>query len=339
MSNEEAWIASFMTGPCEKGIGVLSDLEALRVREDIRLLPLQRNVRALLEDLPSLGPAEFTTGNACATCTRREEVRTVLPLEGGTTLFGAPDGLRWLDASWRHSVAVLHRGMDFTDTPPCLLFFGDTGALAHQITLSDPAAWEAFIGLVRRHRGCWNCLHPQTAPPRVGAAMDCPAWMLREAWCDAESERDLAARLSRLGLERILALRALEGLYTTPVSVQNLESLLKGLASSALPVHVQIGNRHCTQVLESPLESLALGPREWEIGMAQATLRLDPSRLDSIWSVVQPRPEGEQHRFECYDAAGERVLVLSSPHDPCPVVHFGWQRMLGWFEGGAGLTA
>lgn len=339
MSNEEAWIASFMTGPCEKKAGALSDLEALSIRKDIRLMPLQRNAQALLEGLPSLGPAEFTTGNACITCTRREEVRTVLPLDGGTTLFGAPDGLRWLDASWRHTVAVLNQGTDFADTPPCLLFFGDTGALAHQITLPDPAAWEAFIGLVRRHRGCWNCLRHPAAAPRTGSALDCPVWMLRQAWCDAGSERDLEARLDRLGLERILALRALEGLYTNHVPVQGLESLLKGLASSALPVHVQIANRHCIQVLESPLSSLAIGPREWEIGMSQATLRLDPSRLDSIWSVAQPHPGGEQHRFECYDATGERVLVLSSPHDPCPLVHLGWQRVLGRFEGGAGLTA
>ena len=312
----------------------LSDLEALQAREDLRLMPLQRNARAILEDLPSLGPADYTTGNTCVTCTRHEAVGAVLPLGEGTGLFGAPNGMRWLDASWRHSVAVLSRGMDFAEVPPCLLLFGDTGALAHRITLPDPATWEAFIDLVRRHHGCWNCLRQQADPPRPGAAADCPIWMLREAWCGAESERDLEARLDGLGLDRILALRALEGLYTTPIQTRDLASVLENLAASDLPVHAQLGNRHCTQILESPLEGLKLEARGWEIRMAQATLRLDPGRVDSLWLVVEPRPEGERHRFECYDADGERVLALSRPHGPDPRVHLGWERLISRFEDG-----
>lgn len=310
----------------------LSDLEALQAREDLRLMPLQRNARAILEDLPSLGPADYTTGNACVTCTRHEAVGGVLPLGEGTGLFGAPDGMRWLDASWRHSVAVLSRGMDFAEVPPCLLFFGETGALAHRITLPDPAAWGAFIDLVRRHRGCWSCLRHQADPPRSGAAADCPVWMLREAWSGAASERDLEARLEGLGLGRILALRALEGLYTTPIQAGDLASVLESLAASGLPVHAQLGNRHCTQVLESPLEGLKLEAHGWEFRMAQATLRLDPGRVDSLWFVVEPRPDGERHRFECYDADGERVLALSRPHGPCPKVHLGWERLISRFE-------
>ena len=317
-----------------EGGGPPPTLEALLGREDLRILPLQRNTRSLLEDLPALGTADYTTRNASVTCTRREAVRTVLASGEGTSLFGDSDGMRWLDESWRHSVAVLSCGEDFTDMPPCLLFFGGAGDLAHQVTLPDPAAWEAFIALVRRHHGCWNCLRHQAVLPEPGAAADCPVWMLREAWCDASSERDLEVRLVGLGLDHLLALRALEGLYTTPIAARDLASLLKGLAPSALPVHVQLGNRHCTQVLESPMESLTFGPHGWEIRMAHATLRLDPSRMDSIWSVAQPVPGGERHRAECYDAAGERVLTLSSPHDPCPLVYLGWQRHLGHLEEG-----
>lgn len=310
-----------------------SDLDALRAREDLRLMPLQRNARAILDALPSLGPADYTTGSASVTCTRREAVCEVLPLGEGTGLFGAPDGMRWMDASWRHSVAVLSRGMDFVETPPCLLFFGETGALAHQITLPDPAAWEAFIDLVRCHRGCWNCLshRPSQAPsPELSG---CPIWMLRDAWCEAGSEHDLEERLSGLGLDRLRAVRALEGLYTVPIQARDLGSLFEDLASSGLPVHVQLGNRHCTQVLESPLEGLSLDSGAWEIRMAKAAIRLDPSLLSSLWMVVQPRPGGERHRFECYGADGALALALSCPHGPSPQTHLGWQRLIGHFEG------
>jgi putative hemin transport protein len=331
MSNEEAWIASFLAGPHEGG---LSDLEALSLREDLRIMPLQRDVRALLEDLPSLGAVDCTTGNGGAICTRREAVRTVLPMAEGTTLLGDPGGLRWLEASWRHSAAVLSRGGDFTDTPPCLLFFGETGRLAHQITLPDPAAWEAFADLVRRHQGCWTCLRPQAERPGAPVPAECPIWLLRDAWCDSASDRDLDLRLQGLGLDRLLALRALEGLYTAPVPVEELASLLEGLAASGLPVHAQVGNRHCTQVLEAPIGSLVFGPESWDLRIAGATIRILPSSLDRVWSVVQPRRGGERHRFECYDARGERVLALSSPQDPCPLVYAGWQRAIGRLEGG-----
>lgn len=332
MPNEGKWIASFQEKGHGDGTRGLSDLDALQLRKDLRLMPLQLNARALLEDLPDLGSVAYTTGNACASCTRREQVTTVLPMGEGTALFGDHDGMRWLNASWRHSVAVLSQGPDFTETPPCLLLFGETGELAHQITLSDPAAWEGFIELVCRHRGCWNCLRNRKAPsPRVPVD-ECPAWMLREAWCEAGSDQDLDSRLARLGLPRLLALRAMEGLYTTSLEVQDLAAMLEELVATRLSVHIQLGNRHCTEVLESPLERLVIAPETWEIQMSQSTLRLDPSRMESIWFVVQPWLEKEQHRFECYDAAGERVLVLSCPHSPGPAVELDWQRMIGRFE-------
>ncbi len=336
MAGEGDWITSFLTSHRGARPSGLSDLEVLHAREDVRLMPLQRNAKALLLDLPSLGRVDYTTHNACVTCTRREVVKSVLPVGEGATLFGDGDGLRWLEGSWRHTVAVLSRGMDFTDTPPCLLFFGETGELAHQVTLPDPEAWEAFIALVRRHHGCWNCLRhrPAAAGPATTAQGACPVWMLREAWSEAGSERDLEIRLGGLGLDRLLALRAMEGLYTSLITVQDLASVLAGLAASGLPVHAQVGNRHCTQVLESPIEDLTLGPGAWEVRMDGTLLRLDSSGLDTLWSVAQPSPSGERHRLECYDAAGERVLVLASPESPCPLVHLGWQRLLGRLDGG-----
>ncbi|MFN7958547.1 MAG: hypothetical protein U0P46_09525 [Holophagaceae bacterium] len=332
MSNEELWISSFSgTDPGTKARGS-SDLEALQKRADIRVLPLQRQASAMLEALPALGSVDYTTGNAGATCTRREQVRGILSTGEGTTLFGDAGSLRWLDQSWRHSVAVLSRGEDFTDTPPCLLLFGEGGDLAHQITLWDPATWEGFIDLVCRHRGCWTCLQHRAETPGAGPASECPAWMLKEAWCEAESERDLDLRLGRLGLGRVTALRAMEGLFTTPIEVRDLAALLTDLASSQVPVHLQVGNRHCTQVLESPLDAIRLDPQAWEIQMAQTTLRIHPDRIDSAWSVVQPLPGGERQRFECYDAAGGQVLSLSCPLAPCPLVEAGWQGVLGRFE-------
>jgi putative heme degradation protein len=278
---------------------------------------------------------DYTTRNGCVTCTRREAVARVLPVGEGATLFGEAEGLRWLEGSWRHTVAVLSRSMDFTDMPPCLLLFGETGELAHQVTLPDPAAWEAFIALVRRHHGCWNCLrHRPAAAGPVPVPAECPVWMLKEAWCDAGSERDLDARLGGLGLDRLLALRAMEGLYTSLLSPEDLAAFLAGLAASGLPVHAQAGNRHCTEVLEAPVEDLSLGPGPWQIRLGGATLGLDPARLDGIWSVAQPGPSGERHRLECYDASGARVLTLASPQTPCPLVRLGWQRLLGRLDGG-----
>jgi len=332
VSNEEKWISSFFGGGSGGGVPGRSDLEVLREREDVRVMPLQRQARAILEALPTLGSVDYTTSNAGASCTRREQVRALLPTSEGTTLFGDAGGLRWLDQSWRHSVAVLSRGDDFADTPPCLLLFGEGGDLAHQITLWDPATWEGFIDLVCAHRGCWNCLRHQAEGPRADSVSGCPAWMLKEAWCEAGSERDLDLRLGLLGLGRVTALRAMEGLFTKPIALQDLATLLMELVSGLLPVHVQLGNRHCTQVMESTLEGVTLHPLEWEIQMARTTLRIHPASIDSVWSVVQPRSGRERLRFECYDRAGGQVLTLSSPLDPSPLVQDGWQKLIGRFE-------
>lgn len=330
MTNEGRWIASFLGGP--GGPRRLSDLESLRQRKDVRILPLQRQARAILDELPGLGSADYTTGNGSVSCTRRERVRDIRPGPEGTAIFGDQGGLRWLDHSWRHSVAVLNRGQDFTDTPPCLLLYGETGRLAHQITLWDSSAWEGFIDLVCRHRGCWNCLQTLSDPPERQETEACPAWLLREAWCEARSERDLELRLEPLGLKRVTALRAMEGLSATPVDLSRFAALMEDLVESGLPLHVRLGNRHCTQALESPISGFAMGPREWEVQMDQTILTLSPANIASTWLVAQPPAKAERLRFECYDARGDQVLALSGPEDPCPLVHEGWQGLIGRFE-------
>lgn len=332
MTNEGRWIASFRARPASPSEAGISDLERLRGRKDVRILPLQRSSRAILEALPSLGSLDCTTGNGAASCTRREQVRDIRPCSEGTAIFGDPGGFRWLEDSWRHSVAVLNRGQDFTDTPPCLLLYGETGELAHQITLWDPSTWEGFIDLLCRYRGCWNCLETRPAPPATPPCETCPAWLLQEAWREARSERDLELRLAPLGLKRVVALQAMEGLHTTLIERQRLAEVIEEVASAGLPLQVRLGNRHCTQALESSILVFEQGHREWAIEMAQTVLTLSPEDIASIWLVAQPGLRAERLRFECYDHQGESVLILSGPEDPCPLVQQGWQGVLGRVE-------
>lgn len=332
MTNDGRWISSFLSHPGDSMTPGISDLEALRLRTDVRILPLQKQAWSILAELPTLGSVDYTTGNATVSCTRREQVKGILPSAEGTAIFGDQGALRWLDHSWRHSVAVLKQGQDFTDAPPCLLLYGETGHLAHQITLWDPCAWEGFIDLVCRHRGCWNCLRTLTDQPQHPHIDKCPVWLLREAWTEALSERDLNLRLEPIGLKRVTAVRAMEGLFTTSIGVPRLASILQEITESGLPLHVQLGNRHCTQLLESPIESFEIRPHEWEIRLAQTTMTLDPAAINSTWFVTQPQTRAERPRFECYDADGEQVLTLSGPEDPCPVVQQGWQELIGRFE-------
>lgn len=332
MPNEARWIASFLGSARSQEAQGLSDLQALQLREDVRLMPLQRGDRAFLEALPQLGSADYTTENACVSCTRREQVQGVLTLNGETALFGGAGGMRWLNASWRHSVAVLSRGDDFRNTPPCLLLFGEAGELAHHVAIPDPSAWEAFLDLVCRHRGCWTCLQHGAPRPEAVPPGECPGWLLREAWREAGSDRDLDLRLQKLGLTRLLALRTMEGLHTSPLHPQDLSNFLDQLAAARLPTQVRLGNRHCLQVLEAPVERLEARPRAWELQMGPTTLRLDPSALDSVWLVTPPWTQGERPQIECYGRDGEPVLTLACPASPSPLAQVGWQRALGRLE-------
>jgi hypothetical protein len=56
MPAEGPWIASFRTRGLAADTQGLTDLQALRVREDLRLMPLQLDARSLLEDLPDVLP-------------------------------------------------------------------------------------------------------------------------------------------------------------------------------------------------------------------------------------------------------------------------------------------
>jgi putative heme degradation protein len=307
-----------------------TDLEAILQRPDLVTVPLRRDDRELLDELPGLGAMVATTGKACASCAWMGTLSRVIHLDGGSALFGEGGSLCWIAGSWRHTLAVMHR--DEPEHRPSLMFFGERGELVHRITPTGPGAWEDFRALVDRHQGCANCLRHSVPTVPEASSFDCPGSLLHAAWRESRSPRDLDLRLTGIGVDRLQAVRAMEGLYTTPIPLCDFHGMIEHLAAERLPVHLEVGNRHCTQALEGTPRHLDIQGVGWRIKTAQATLQVMPALIQSIWGVAQPGPDAERYRIEVYDGSGEQVLALACPLKTDPGTTGAWERVQATLE-------
>ena len=210
------------------------------------------------------------------------------------------------------------------------MLFGPWGELLLQVSLTDDSRAEGLQALVDAHQGCGHCLHPGPRPdPEPAAAGSWSGAMLREAWGDAGSPRDLEVRLAGLGLTPLLAVRALDGLYTHPLGPEALATLLGRLGHAGIPLHVECGGPHGAQALSGPVIGLARNPDHWAIRFPEAQIRLDLDHFPRVWSTTRPGISGGRPRVEGFDDAGERVLSIAS-HVDTPD---DWERLLpapGW---------
>lgn len=294
-----------------------TDLETIRERQDLQVVPLKRNDRRFLAGLPALGRVAATTANSSVTCTQWGQAASVATLEGGDVVFDQRGGLRWFGDAWRHSVAVVQNGDQ--GRAPGLLLFSEFGELVHRIALDGLEAWETFVSLVKQSQGCMNCLKHPAAPAGPAEPVSGSHRLIREAWREAQSARDLDTRLEKLGLDRLQMVQALDGLCTAPVTFAAFAALLDQVSALRLSVHIQVGNPGCVQFLETTLDRVERTGEFWKLYATDVALRIEPGLLDSVWTVVQ----GGQSRVECYDGAGMRVLSLS-----CPAMADAWRRLL-----------
>jgi putative heme degradation protein len=301
-----------------------TDLETIQQREDLQVVPLRRNDRTFLAELPSLGRVASTTANACTTCTLWGQAASVSGMEGGDVIFDHRRGLRWIGETWRHSIAAFHRNGE--GRAPCLMLFSEYGELVHRIALDGMAGWAVFASLVKQHQGCMNCLKHTAAPVQSTELFTGGRRLIRDAWQDSQSSQDLDSRIEKLGLDRLLAIQAMDGLQTSPIAVNVFAVLLDRMCAWGLTVHLHVGNRCCTQFLECILNRIERSADFWKLYATDVVLRIELGQLDSVWLVDQAGTSDRQC-LEGYDFQGMRVFSLSCPRNACPAIKVGWQRL------------
>jgi putative heme degradation protein len=305
-----------------------TDLEALQARPDLQLLPLHRDTPEILDFLPNLGPLVLITRTAGVECATWSAGLAVQQDLAATVLWARSGALCRIGPGWRHSVLALDRSAQ--ERPPSLMLFGPWGDLLLQVSLTGDSRMEGLQALVQAHRGCGHCLRLE---PRPGPDLRVPgAWsggMLRQAWSEAGSPGDLDARLVGLGLTPLLAVRAMEGLFTTPVAPHPLATLLDRLGHRRIPLHLECGDRHGAQAWSGPLAGLARATGHWILRFPEAQVRLALETCPEVWSVIRPGASGGRPRLEGFDGSGRQVLALA----PQAGTSAEWEHLLpvpGW---------
>lgn len=293
-------------------------------------VPLRKDDRELLGELPAMGEMVGTTGKACVSCAWQGGMEQVVPLGRGWALFSEGGGLGWIEGTWRHTLAVLSK--EHPAWRPSLMLFGESGEFVQRFLFTEPEAWKRFQSLVERHRGCPNCLRCVEVEAPGCPPFDCPGSLLREAWRGACSRRDRDLRLAGIGVDRLQAVRAMEGLYTASISLSGFLEMLECMANSRSCFHFEVGNRHCAQILEGPLVILEARNPAWCLGASGAEIQFQPEFAQSVWGVIQPGSGGERFWIEVYDLLGDRVLSLTCPRGADLQAVRTWERVQALLE-------
>lgn len=302
-----------------------TDLQRLLARDEVQVVPLRRGEVGLLAELHHLGPVALSTGSPGALLTTWGALGTLQRAPDGSHLLVREEGMAWLGQDGYHAVGVLGReGRAFT---PRLLFFGMHGERLHQVSLTEASDLEALRSILERHQGCRHCLRHEAAPCADPVPFDCPGSVIREAWREATSNRDLDARLEGLGLGRLLLLRAMEGLHSEALDLDAFRHVLGRLAAQRLPAYLEVGQPQGRQGLRATFEEARLEGDTWALEGGVCSLRLEPTLVDSAW--VHTQPWDGRVRVDCFDAQGAAVASLGCPLDACPAVLRGWEALVG----------
>lgn len=278
-----------------------------------RVLRLQDEPAALLKRLYRLGDLEAGTCNrACLLCQTTSYQR--LAYSSGCGVGRLRHGAVTMDVfprQWALALAVVAPVAGVR--AGTLLFFDVHGALQYQLQVPGDRGRHAFEELVcaMLHPEQTLLPRPQPAPvPQDTGRVNLAA--LEQGWSVLREPQDFTALLRRHGVRRLRAYRLVRDKFARPVSLDSVPALLTLGALRQAPLSLRCGNKGCVQRFEGVLPLPVWQGARLSLCRAGMRFNLSLREVASVWRVRKPSAEGVITTIELFDAAGERVLTISS---------------------------
>ncbi|MBY5926664.1 MULTISPECIES: ChuX/HutX family heme-like substrate-binding protein [unclassified Halomonas] len=281
-------------------------LQASRLGEDVMTLPYAATTVAGM--LHTLGPVKALTRSRLAVL---EQTGEYPRLQGGphAGLLLAPRGLdlRLIFSRWHWACLIrdeLPEGERWS-----LQVFDQSGNAVHK----------AF-SVSERHLSRWQeiweegtsdapCFVDEATP----SASEIPATAregLKQDWGSMTDVHQFFALLRRHHLSRLDANRLMEGEFTQALPTSSVASLLDLAAAEALPLMLFVSSRGCVQIRTGDIVP-PQRMRGWlNLFMDDATLHLNDTCIDQVWTVHKPNRDGGVTSLEAFDQHGELALQI-----------------------------
>jgi putative hemin transport protein len=305
----------------------ISEAELVALDAGATATPLAPAWPEIVAGLAGLGPVMALTRNDHAV---HEKIGCYAPVsvsEGTGLVLGEAIDLRIFFAAWRYGFALHDPAAP--DARRSLQFFDRNGTAVHKVyatAATDLAAWER---LVARHAAAPAPVIPaprRERRPAGDAGGD--AATLRAAWDALRDTHAFHGMLTRLGLERVAALRLAGEARARRVAPAALRDSLQAAAAAALPIMVFVGSPGVIQIHTGPVARLlATGP--WfNVLDEDFNLHLREDAIAEAWVVRKPTDDGVVSSLELFDAAGGTIAMLFGRRKPGQPEDSQWRALL-----------
>lgn len=314
-----------------QGIGV-SEADLLRAKGESEVIRLRPDWPAIFERLAACGPLMALTRNESCVIEKEGAYTGYSSVGPMGQVVGHDIDLRLFFTRWALGFAV-------EETVPSgrrrsLQFFSTNGEALHKIYTRAETDLEAFDRLVR------TVVATDPEPPSKSPAAPVPPSSgavgadearraeLLDGWRALRDTHEFVPLLRRLGLDRLQAIRLVQGTYARRVLRTGYRDALAAVAGSTHEFMCFVGNPGCLQIHHGRLHRLV--PAEGWLNVLDPgfNLHLREERVAECWVVTKPTSEGDCTSLELFDAAGENIAILFSDRKGGPAEESWWTENL-----------
>jgi putative hemin transport protein len=295
----------------------VSEAELLALDCGHRVTRLNGDWRALIQELPKLGPLLALTRNEHAVHEKHGAYRNISFTGTQGLVLAEQIDLRLFMSRWHSGFAERDRrqGKDQFS----LQFFDRDGSAVHKVYLREDSDFQAYEALVERY--CARDQSPiqpvEPAPSRrVRPDEEVDRAGLQEAWQRLQDTHDFHPMLLRFEVERLQALRLADDELARSVGVERVEHVLTQAAAAGLPIMVFVGNPGAIQIHTGPIRQLKRTGEWLNVLDPDFDFHLRDTGIASVWRVRKPTEDGVVSSLELYDAAGATIAQFFGKRKP-----------------------
>lgn len=276
---------------------------------------LQRDWKALVEALPSLGRVMALTRNEhCVHEKVGRYDKISINAHGGVTL--DPDiDLRLFFGRWKHAFLVTEES-----GRQSLQVFGKDGLALHKIYQREESEAEGFRELAARFadedQAAGMAVEPEA--PSVGDRPDAEIDRagLEEGWRALQDTHDFFTLLRKLKVGRTQAFRLVPDELAREVPKLAFSRALELAAAEEMPIMVFVGSPGVIQIHTGPVQRVQrMGP--WQNVLDPGfNLHLKETGIASCWLIRKPTVDGTVTSLEIYDAEGQQIAWMFGKRKP-----------------------
>lgn len=293
--------------------------------EAVRLKP---EWTAFLGALPALGPVMALTRNEAIVHEKDGRFDNVGFFGSMAQVVNHEIDLRLFLRHWRHGFAFTQTRGD--EKLHSFQIFDGHGHAVHKIFLrkdSDLAAYRELVEALTDsdQSSAFTADEPEPPAPVVSTATPDS---LRARWRNLRDTHDFFPMIRELGLTRREANALVGDEFAMALPPDGFETLLRGAASTGVPIMIFVGNPGCIQIHTGPVHRIERMGEWLNILDPGFNLHARTDLIAEVWLVRKPTADGLVTSVELFDADGGELCLLFGERKPGKPELESWRALL-----------